>query len=1031
MQNISCTSITRWVKGLGICMFVILAIAPQVSSQTQITTGTIQGTVTDVNGGAMPGANVEIKNLETNFSRTLTTDEGGRFVALALPPGKYSVTVTKQGFATAAAESLDLTVGRALNLPVVMKVSGVEERVTITSTPTVDTVKTESSTTINENTVNTTPILGRKFEDLLTLTPGVSVVQGPDGDEITFSGQRGVFNNVSFDGGDYNNGFFGEQLGGQRAAIDIPLDAVKEFQVVATGATAEFGRTAGGIINVISKSGTNDVHGSLFYFQRLEALTANASDGKPLKDFNRKQFGGTVGGPISKNKSFFFFAFEGIREKLSRANLSEAIGTPCAITAPVITNPVHEAAINASADCQRVALINFIKATRNQDEGLPVKHNINNEAFLAKVDWNLNSSNKLAISYNFDYSKNTNQTFDVATYGNSANGIEGPSKINNFNLNLFSSLSATSLNEAHFSYTRELRPRNATPSNVPADTAMGFATTFRFGNPFFLNPTIDELLWRTDAKDNFSVVHGNHTIKMGGEWLHTLNDQVFRGFFEGRYIFDSVSGFLRYASPAAAGGFGPTVAECFNNTSGAFTGWITQGAPFSQTCAAGSSIFGPPNSGLGGPLLLYLQNGIPTGISGVPAPGKSTIKNEDLSLFAQDSWRIRSNFTLNYGLRWEAQIFPKPIVPPAQTAYGPLLANPLFPSDGTLHSPKKEFQPRLGFAWDVSKNGKSVLRASYGIYYGRQNMLTQVGSITDNGVQQFGIFCNSTFAFTCFGAATRPPTWPGIQTVPPSGGIPFGASVRVFDKNYANPRIYTFNAQFEQEVTRDLSVYLDFTHSKGVHLTRFLNYNRTGAPLLPATALFPTLGDVFVTSAVGKSLYNGFTVGARKRMSKRYQFEMNYVLSKDQDDDSNERDPFTDRSLTFLNLSLDYAVSDRDIRHKFNFFSFVQMGWGLEGNFRVQARSAQPISAARSAASPARNTLRKDNAYFSFDWRIQRPFKLGERFALIPIIEMFNTFNNKNNINPLSTPGLFNFDGFLRQGVGDPRQLQLAVKFTF
>src|SRR5262249_57127392 len=121
----------------------------------------------------------------------------------------------------------------------------------------------------NETAVGSTPILGRKFEDLLTLTPGVSVVQGPDGDEINFAGQRGIFNNVSMDGGDYNNGFFGEQLGGQRAAIDIPLDAVKEFQVVATGATAEFGRTAGGIINVVSKSGGNDIHGSVFYFQRL------------------------------------------------------------------------------------------------------------------------------------------------------------------------------------------------------------------------------------------------------------------------------------------------------------------------------------------------------------------------------------------------------------------------------------------------------------------------------------------------------------------------------------------------------------------------------------------------------------------------------------------------------------------------------------------------------------------------------------------------------------------------------------------
>jgi hypothetical protein len=1007
MPKVKVPSFAPLVKGFCICLFFLLVSAQLLSAQTQITTGTIQGMVTDTNGAIVPGASVEIKNVDTNFSKSTTTDEGGRFVALALPPGNYEVTISKQGFATTVVEKFPLTVGQAINLPLSIKVSGVAERVTITATPTVDTLKTEASTTLNETTVNTTPILGRKFEDLLTLTPGVSVVQGPDGDEITFAGQRGVFNNVSLDGGDYNNGFFGEQLGGQRAAIDIPLDAVKEFQVVATGASAEFGRTAGGIINVIPKSGTNEVHGSLFHFQRLEALTAHTSDGKPLKDFRREQFGGTIGGPIRKDKAFFFLSFEGIRERLTRANLSDPIGgTPCTVTAPTII--ANEALINGNGDCQRLALINFIKTTRNQDEGLPVKHPIKNYAFLGKTDFNLNKSNQLTVSYNFDYSKNTNQTFDVATYGNSANGIEGPSKINNINVNLFSTVSANKLNEAHFSYTRELRPRAAVTSNVPADTAMGFGPTFRFGNPFFLNPTVDELIWRTHLKDGFSIVHGTHTIKVGGEWLHTLNDQVFRGFFEGRYIFDSVTGFLRYASPAAAGGFGPKTQECVSGT-GVVT-WVTSPTP----CPAGNSVAGP--------LLLYLQNGISTGISGVPAPGASRITNQDLGLFVQDKWQVKSNFTLNYGLRWEAQIFPKPIISPTQTAYASLLSNPRFPSDGTLHSPKKEFQPRVGFAWDLSKKGRSVLRASYGIYYGRQNMLSQVGSITDNGAQQFGIVCASSFAFTCFGASTQPPTWPNIVPVAPGGGIPFGASVRVFSKDYANPRIYTTNVAFEHELAPDLSVFFDFTHSQGVHLTRFLNYARTG--------LFPTLGDVFVTSANGKSLYNGFTAGVRKRMSKRYQFEANYVFSKDHDDDSNERDPFTDRSFDINNLKLDYALSDRDIRHKFNFYTNAQLGWGFDGNFRVQARSAQPITPAIRTATN-RNTLRKDNKYFSFDWRLQRPFKFGERYALIPIIEMFNTFNNPNNINPLSTPGLFNFDGFLRQGVGDPRQLQLAIKFTF
>jgi len=989
------------VKGLGICLLVTLMFASAAVAQTQITTGTIQGTVLDANGAAVPGATIEAKNVDTNFVRTTTSDDDGRFVAPQLPSGRYTVTVSKTGFATLVVEKADLTVGQAMNLPLSMKVSSVQETVTITATPTVDTVKTESSTTLNETTVNTTPILGRKFEDLLTLTPGVSVVQGPDGDEITFAGQRGVFNNVSLDGGDYNNGFFGEQLGGQRAAIDITLEAVKEFQVVATGASAEFGRTAGGIINVITKSGTNAVHGSLFHFQRLEALSSHTSDGKPLKDFRREQFGGTVGGPIRKDKAFFFFALEGIRENLTRANLSDQIGTtPCPVTAPTIV--ANEALINSNSDCQRLALINFIRTNRSQEEGLPVKHPIRNYALLGKLDFNLNSSHQLGISYNFDYSKNTNQTFDVATYGNSANGIEGPSKINNLNFNLFSTVSPTKLNEAHFSYSRELRPRLATPSNVPADTGVGFGPSFRFGNPFFLQPAVDELLWRTHAKDNFSIISGSHSIKLGGEWIHTLNDQVFRGFFTGRYLFDSATGFLRYASPAAAGGFGPNTIGCSNGS------YVTAPTP----CPVGTTA-------TGGPLLLYLQNGISTGISGVPPPGKSTAKNDDLGLFVQDKWQVRPNFTLSYGLRWEAQILPKEIVPPGQTAYAALLTNPNFPSDGTLHSPKREVQPRVGFAWDLSKKGKSVLRASYGIFYGRQNMLSQVGSITDNGAQQYGIACASSFG--CSNGSARP-TWPNIVPVAPGGGIPPGASVRVFSKDYANPRIYTTNVQFEQEVAPDLSIYFDFTHSHGVHLTRFINLNRVG--------LFPTLGDVFVTSAVGKSLYRGFTAGMRKRLSSRYQFEMNYVWSKDMDDDSNERDPFTDRSFNPLNLSLDYAPSDRDIRHKFNFFSFVQMPVGLEGNFRLQARSAQPITPAVRTATN-RNSLRKDNAYFSFDWRLQRPFKFGERYALIPIFEMFNTFNNKNLINPLSGAALFNFDGFLRQGVGDPRQLQLALKFTF
>ncbi|MEO7538534.1 MAG: carboxypeptidase regulatory-like domain-containing protein, partial [Pyrinomonadaceae bacterium] len=857
-----------------IALFAVGAFAQDITS------GTIQGSVSDEQGAAVAGAAVEARNVETNFAKVFSTDEGGRFTFLSMPPGHYVVSVTKQGFAKLTQENLELNVGRLISLDLNLKVAGVSGDVTITNSPTVDTAKTESSTTINETAITNTPILGRKFEDLLTLTPGVSITQGPDGDEINFAGQRGVFNNVSLDGGDYNNGFFGEQAGGQRAAIDITLDAVKEFQVIATGANAEYGRTAGGIMNVITKSGTNDVHGSAFAYFRHRGLSSNTSDGKELTDFHREQFGGTIGGPIKRNKAFFFFAFEGIRDNLTRPNLSEPIGTPCSIAAPTVQ--LNEALINGSPDCQRLALLNFFQATRGSNEGLPINRKVNNAAFLGKLDWELNSSNKLSASYNFDHSKNSNQTFDVPTYGTSANGTEGPSKINVFNANLFTTISPTALNEAHFTYSREERPRGATPSNIPADTAMGFGTTFRFGNPFFLQPGVDETFWRTQIRDAVSVVKASHNIKFGGEWMHSLNDQVFRGFFSGRYIFDSVTGFLRYASPAAAGGFGPTTVGCAN-TNGTVSTYVTAPAP----CPAGTS----PT---GGPLLLYLQGAGRTGAA-TDAAGASSITNEDFALFAQDRWQIKPNFTFNYGLRWEAQIFPEPTVAAQDTAYGIFLNDPRFPSDGTLPSDKTMFQPRLGFAWDIGANGRSVLRSSFGIYNARQNMLTQVGSITTNGVQQQTIFVNTDLIRLGFATA---PTWPGLVT--PSAGsctgslglnpFPCFSGVRVFDRNYKNPRIYTFNIAFEQELADQWAVYFDYTFAKGTRLTRFLNFGRKGF-------VQPYLDEVMVASSVGESRYHGFTAGIRKRLSNHFQMEANYVWSRDKDDDSNERDPFTDRSF--------------------------------------------------------------------------------------------------------------------------------------
>jgi hypothetical protein len=1022
--------------GVVLLLSLFLVFAAPAGAQ-QITTGTIQGSVTDPSNAFVPEAAVEAKNLDTNLTRKLSTDADGRFVFLLLPPGRYTVTVSKQGFANLVQENVNLTVGQIINLSLSLRLAGAEATITVSETPTVETVRVEQSSTLNEITVGTTPILGRKFEDLLTLTPGVSITQGPDGDEINFVGQRGIFTNISLDGGDYINGFFGEQVGGQRAAVDITVEAIKEFQVTVTGGSAEYGRTASGVVNVITKSGTNEFHGSLFHYQRLEALTADDSAGRSLTDFHREQSGGTLGGPVVKDKAFWFVAFEQINGNLQRANLSQQVGsTPCPVSTatawtPIVTSmaglndPANQSLLSSNGDCQRLSLIAFIDATRGQAEGNPVRRPLHNTAIFGRFDWTLTPRNQMNLSYNFNRGVKLNETFDVDTYGNSANGIEGPSKIHVVNFNLVSTLTPRVLSEAHFTFNREKRPRQTTQSNVPADTGVGFFPSFRFGNPFFLQPTIDELFWRTQVRENISWVAGRHTIKFGGEWIHSLNDQVFRGFFTGRYLFSSTEGFLRYASPAAAGGFGPDTIECSDGTT---TSWVT--AP--TACPMGSA-------STGGPLLFYLQDGIPTGLLPDIPPGASKIDNEEYAVFIQDKWQIQSNFTLSLGLRWEAQIFPNPVIPPAQTAYGPNLSDPNFPSDGTLPSQKRMFQPRVGISWDPGKNGKSVFRASWGIFNARQNMLTQVGSITTNGAQQFTVFCNTftvTIGLPCFGSSPTMPVWPNILPPPPFTGIQPFSGVRVFSRDYRNPRIYVTNIAYEFEIARDTSIYADFTHSKGVYLTRFVNANRGGA--------FANLGEVATTSSFGKSLYRGFTVGVRKRFSNHFQLEGNYVFAVDRDDDSNERDPFTDRVCDFSDPGRDYSYSDRDIRHKFNFFAFFELPWKFEANTRMQARSAQPfpgnlgpIPNPSGTGCENRNQQRKDNEFFSFDWRLQRPIKIGERFEIIPVFEMFNTFNNDNNViqdlnsGVATTPGLFNFDGFLRQGAGDPRQVQFAIKFRW
>jgi hypothetical protein len=1018
-------------------LFVILIFGiglAAAGAQVQATNGSIQGEVIDTGGSVVPGASVEADEQDTASSHTAMTDGTGHFGFPSLAPGRYVVKVSKTGFATTIQENLTLTVGLTTTLKLTLKVAGTTESVVVTSAPQVDIVTDSSTATLDDATIATTPVLGRKFEDLLTLTPGVSIVQGPDGDEININGQRGIFNNISLDGGDYNNGFFGEQSGGQRAAVDITLEAVKEFQVVASGANAEFGRTGGGVVNVITKSGGNSFHGSLFEYQRLEALAASTADGTPLTNFHREQFGGSAGGHIIKDKLFYFGAAEGIDENLLRANLSaynaSTLGSPvCPVTSPVFGSNITDTQIENNGDCQRQVLLNFYQTTFSENEGQPVDHVVHNAAFFGRIDWNISPKNLFYTSYNFDYSRNPNQTFDVATYGTTANGIEGPAHISTLNFNLVSTLSDRALNEAHVTYGYETRPRSAINGTAVPDTAIGFFPSFRFGQPFFLGPGASESFYHLDFKDNFTLTRGKHSFKFGGEFLYSHNVQIFDGFALGRYIFGDVVGFLHYASPASKGiAYGPGVQSC-------------GGVVYSTACTGGS------------PLFLYLQDAGTKSGETVQQAGYSSIANKEPGLYAQDTWKATNRLVINYGLRWDAQFFPQMVIAPSATEYAQNLSNPLFPSTGYLPSQTKEFQPRVGFNWDILGNGKSSFRGSAGIFNARQNMLTEVGAITTNGVQQQTI-----------GGVT--PVYPGIAPVSncPTTGCP-GAGVTVFDKHYHNPRIYTYNIGYDQQVAGSFVAFADFTISKGVYLTTFLNPNVGPTAIVPNTtnmlsedtvsysgvAPFANLGSVTDTASVAKSLYRGVTFGVRKPYTHHFQFEAEYTYSIDKDSDSNERDPFTFRYANLYNLAAEYSNSDRDERHKFNAYAIGDLPLGFHANVRIQAHSAEPetdnvngtgtgapcsynnsLTRFVNGIDCGRNHLRKDNNFFVLDFGVDRPFKFHDgKFQLIPRVEVFNTTNAANYLNPLSSPALFDFSGFLRVGVGDPRQAQLALRFVF
>src|SRR5712692_2405599 len=1000
----------RKLNGVALAILCSFSLASALWAQSQATTGIIEGTVVDATGAALPGATVSLKNTATNFEQTVTTDREGRFRGVLLPLGPYRVTVTLQGFATLVRDGVSLAVGQTITLPLRLELATVRQEVKVTAeAPVVETSQTAGTTRIDEKAVQGLPNAAHNFLDFTKLTPGVTIVQGPDGDELSINGQKGISNNISVDGADFNNPFFGEQRGGQRPPFTFNLDAVQEVVVIADGANAEFGRSASGFVNVVTKSGTNDPHGSGHLYYKDDSLASRAAKpggGTANKfNFDRYQAGATLGGPIRHDSLFYFLAVDAQRGRSTKQ-----------------TDPTRIE--------QRV--VDAFAKLGSPDENGPIARTDDALVILAKADWHVSERHLATLRFAYTWSEQKNGTFDVDSWGKSANADEKDfSKA--LTGTLLSTLTSNLANEFRFQLAREDRPRPylgplITCQNRPLpDTAFDFARSYRFGEPFFIPVTYYDT--RIQLNENLTWITGQHTIKAGVEYNEVVSNQTFIGFANGRYIFSSTDGFLNYVK-------NPNYVECSNGSSSQ-TG----------TCPSGTTITGP--------VLLYLQQAGVGGLT-VEQAGTQSIKQKEPAVFLQDTWQPIPNLTINAGLRWEAEIEPDPITPPSQVFYAPFIGKTSkgqqFPSDGTLPSDKKMWQPRLGISWDPQKDGRTVVRASYGLFYARGPGLNLASSRSTNGSVGQTIFRNSALT----GILGAVPAYPNL--IPQSQiGAPFLPDVFVFDKNFQNPRTKAASVSWEQEVVANYAVLVKYNYAKGEHITRFVNRNdpELGSPwgsgLAPGGA--NGINTLTTVESTANSRYTGVTFGLTKRVSHRYGFQVYYTYSKDKSDDDNERDPFTlryakiheDPSNPTAEFTREWSYSDRDQRHRVNAWFLWNAPWGIDANLRYSYRSAQPKSITASGADAntpqdsinadgtvtRRNLGRKDNQFSSVDLRLSKEFRLSGGLMIEPTIEVFNLFNSKNFLSPEVTNLVFNFDGTIRSGNGDPRQVQLGLRVVF
>lgn len=917
-------------------LLLLLSVIPGAHLHAQTAAlGGIGGVVRDNSGAVVAGATVVVSNAATGFSRTLTTDDQGHYEIQFLQPGTYDVLLGGNGaFGKVNRTGVPVTVGAAVTVDAVLPAANVSTEVTVSAAPPlIDTERVEGSQVVNQNVVTNVPVNSRRFESFVLLTPNVV----PDGNTglIGYRGINGTYNQNIVDGANNNQQFFSEARGRSIGAPYVwPVDAIKEFESSATGYSAELGGAAGGVINAITKSGTNSFHGTAYEYYRTPGW--NALD--PLNKYNGRltnnpylltqsvkvqhQFGVSLGGPIIKDKFFFHFAYDGYR----RVNPITYLSTYNSSSGSSVANLVHlcdggttnvvDSGIKYPTSIPNVSAAQCAAADAVVQSNLGAfPRNTKQDIFFPRLDYQLGSKTHLSAEFlwqNYHQPNGYNTSTTVNNGGQSQNGTA------NFHeriviANAETVLGPNAANVVHFQWGRDLE----TATTNQGGPANNLTNLFQYGETSALPREAfpDEHKWQ--ISNVYSHVLGRHSLKAGFD-LFFVHEQI-ANLFGGGGAFNYSNG---------------TVEVNFAN-------WIQDQLGVNPTSNVGGGV------GLPRHYASFSQT-----VDQLTGIGADDFWNQNIDFFIEDQWRMTPKFLLSAGLRYDAQFVPGPNLPypatAAQAATYPAAALPLNPSPVAYNATSqinpnlKMIQPRIGFNWNPYTG--TVLRGGFGMFYGQISNSSYYTLRRENGVYQKQYGVSAVTAANPYSNAACPAGTPsttvcyqntgvyqsyspqgGVPIYPPPGPTPFnfvtgqpisipssinpslaqGITIRGMDPSFTNPLSYSWDLNVEQELPWHTSFTIGYVGNRANHLPVFIDTNVDPNSLLsnryyvytnPYThqtgnysfPLYVNKRDAAVgTVATGfssvNSWYQSMVVTVRKPMSHGVELLANYTWSKAMD----------------------------------------------------------------------------------------------------------------------------------------------------